>query len=71
LVEKTEPFVRTKCKWESNVNFDLKEIDVRVWTEFILLRIGTFRLQKNQGISLLAEELLASRDRFGDMEFFC
>jgi hypothetical protein len=43
---------------------DFKETERRVWAEFILLRIGTFGFHSNQGISLLAEELLASREEF-------
>jgi hypothetical protein len=46
LVEKTEgnrPFVRTKYSLESNVKLDFKETGGRVWTGFILLRIGAFK----------------------------
>jgi hypothetical protein len=43
---------------------DFKETERRLLAEFILLRIGTFGFHSNQGISLLAEELLASREGF-------
>jgi hypothetical protein len=43
---------------------DFKENERRVWAEFFLLTIGTFGFHSKQGISLLAEELLASREGF-------
>jgi hypothetical protein len=32
---------RLRCRWEVNMTRDLKGIELRAWTEFILIRVGT------------------------------
>ena len=60
-------------RWEDNIEMDLRELVWEAWTGSIWLRLGTdggllwmrqwkFGFHKVQGISLLAEDLLASQE---------
>jgi len=39
--ERKRPFGRPRRKWEDNINMDLQEVEVGVWTGSSRLRIGT------------------------------
>jgi hypothetical protein len=81
LVGKPEgmrPLGSTKCRCEYSMKMYFQKLDRGTWTGLIWLRLGTgggvfvnavtFRLHKMQGISRLAEDLLASLEGLCSME---
>jgi hypothetical protein len=39
--EGRRPLGRSRCRWEDNINMDLRDIGFEMWIGFIGLRIGT------------------------------